>query len=186
MIDIVKKTIDWNAERFEQRYNYDMAVKLILEESEELFAAQGNEIEIMDAVGDIVFVAIGNFWKMGFTHQQIHAMLYDFNLAEAPAIADYNWKLQIQEWIMDHVPEDLPAAYPVVELSLNAIFMIAIPALRGIGMQSKFYDVCHAICDSNNTKAIKKTAHTEKANIDKGTTFIPPTDTLIKLWQERN
>ncbi len=69
-----------------------------------------------------------------------------------------------------------------LQLATLSTFITALSAIRGAGMQRHFYDVCLAICDSNDTKEVKgKTLAHIKANINKGLGFVPPTLALQKI-----
>lgn len=70
-----------------------------------------------------------------------------------------------------------------MNLALMSIFVTALGALKGMGMQMAFYDVLYAICDSNDTKEVKgRVSATVKANISKGDNFVPPTKKLAEIY----
>ena len=69
----------------------------------------------------------------------------------------------------------------------HMIFNICIPELITWNMQSLYFDVVNAICESNNTKEVQgKVDPSIKANIIKGDGFIPPTKQLMKLYKQSN
>jgi len=179
-MDIVEDCIKWNAARYECKYDRSLAVNLLLEETTELFEAS-KLVDKLDAIGDITFVAIGVFWKLGITEEIIKGLFE--RLDQISAEQAFYFTLEIRnlyyestKHIDDYKMADLFAGF---DLACYSLFITAIGTLRGLGMQEHFYSICKAICDSNNTKIIrgKVEAHI-KANIDKGENFIPPTKQL--------
>ena len=119
MINLINRICDWNAARYEQDFNHNLAFRLLNEELNEFMSAsqQINRVEQVDALVDIIYVAIGALWKLGFNPEQIE---------------------------------------------------------RAITI----------ICDSNDSKVVKKTPNHLKANINKGKDYIPPTEALTLLVKE--
>ena len=182
---ITKRAIDWNAVRYDQVFNYELAVKLLLEEIEELHNAN-LAVEKLDAIGDISFVAIGVFWKLGFSEQQIYDIFYVHDMSKMTLEQAHHWILCIQVIAFDILDTDIEGSYPALTLALYAVFMTCLGEIRGLGVQNIYYDVVHAICDSNDTKVFHelapKTAPNVKANVNKGLSFVPPTAKLIELY----
>ena len=121
MINLINRICNWNAARYEQKFDHNLAFRLLDEELNEFLEAskQNNKVEQVDALVDIIYVAIGALWKLGFNSCQI-----------ATAIT--------------------------------------------------------IVCNSNDSKAIKKTPIHLKANIDKGEDYISPTKALTLLVKELN
>lgn len=180
---ITKRAIDWNKARYKQEFDYDLAVKLLLEETEELYKAN-SIIEKLDAIGDITFVAIGVLWKLGFSDQQIYDIFYSANMTKMTLEDAHHWMMNVQILSMDIIDHEVKAAWPGVVLTLYSVFNTCIGAIHGLGLQNIYYDVVHAICDSNDTKIITPNtpAHI-KANINKGSNFIPPEAKLLELYK---
>lgn len=186
MLTITERCILWNSQRYDQVYDYELAAKLLLEETQELYDAQC-AISKMDAVGDIVFVAIGVLWKLGLSAEFIYDIFHGADLDKLDMKDAYGYLTYVELKILDELElnENQPGQYAGVSLACFSVFITAIGALRGIGLQHRFYDIVHAICDSNATKEIKgKTASNVKANISKGAGFIPPTETLTKIYMD--
>jgi hypothetical protein len=190
MMTITDRAILWNSQRYDQVWNHELAVKLLLEETEETVKAMlaGNRVEVLDGVGDIFFVAIGVFWKLGFTEEQVNIIFHQADLGSLTLLEC--------DIYMDHVMlncidvlEAIEAksgernhACTAITLALHCCFTVGLNALRCMGLQHEVYNIVHVICNSNATKAIKgKTDPTVKANIDKGSSFIPPTEALRKI-----
>lgn len=180
MPNIVTKCVAWNEARYDQVLNLELGLNLLVEETEELFDAT-DPVEVFDALGDITFVAIGVLWKAGVPVEAIENLL---GIGENNKT--YIDKLGVNSWYLAHLgvlqialasadDEELAASL----LALNAIYGIVIPRLMQSGLLKEFYNIVDAICESNNTKVIKgKTDPSVKANIDKGSTFVPPTAAL--------
>lgn len=187
--NIVTRTIEWNAARYDQVYDYALAGKLLNEEVMELFRAE-NDVEKLDAIGDIIFVAIGVFWKLGLSVEHIEDLFgvhHEEYLKNVDMETIHENCNKVQSFLFDVLPEDLDGAYPGVALATYCSFMVALGSLSGMGLQDRFYDVVMAICDSNDTKEVKgKTDPTVKANGVKGEGYVPPTKALeYILWESR-
>jgi hypothetical protein len=183
MKNIVEKCIEWNAARYEREYSHILAVKLLLEETNELFNARILS-EQLDAIGDITFVAIGVMWKAGIPSEIITKMFYDFDLSKLTIEECYDLCCSIHNTYINNTDPkaDINDALQGVDFACSSTFITAIGTLRGLGMQNCFYEIVHAICDSNDTKEIKgKVSANIKANINKGSNYIPPTETLNKI-----
>lgn len=183
MSNIVKKCIAWNAARYDRVYDYKLAASLLTEETLELFSAT-SAVEKLDAIGDIVFVAIGVFWKLGLSERDIEDILCVDNryLANMDMREIYLGCDTIQSFVFDNIDETIDGSYPGAAMATYCLLLIALGALNGLGMQRYFYDVVDAICESNNTKELKgKVDPSIKANISKGTGFVPPTARLEAL-----
>ncbi len=181
-VAVSQRVIDWNAARYEQEYNYQLAVKLLLEETEELYEA-ATIVDKLDAIGDICFVAIGVLWKLGFTHEQIFDIMYVHDLRKVSMLEAHDWQIELQGYSFEIINHHLEGAWPGFNLAVYSLFITALGALRGLGMQHYFYDILYAICDSNDTKEIKgKVAANVKANVNKGEGYVGPEAKLMELY----
>lgn len=177
---ITEHVINWNKARYEQVFNFELSRNLLLEEISELFEAK-TTVEKVDAVGDIIFVSIGILWKLGFSNEHLYAIFYDANWAELSAEDAFRWLCTIHALGAEVIQDNLEGQWPMFEFAVYAMLIIALGQLRGLGLQNGFYDIVHAICNSNNTKEIVKTDPAIKANINKGSNYIPPTKELRKI-----
>lgn len=187
-LSVVKRVIAWNELRFKQEFNYPLECRLLLEETEELYDAL-MVVSRMDAIGDIIFVAIGTLWKLGIPVDVIEAIFYQEDLSsDKYTLLELNgWGNACKEMLIDNVDHSIPACWTGLTLALDLTLITAIGTLRSIGLQKYLYDIVEAICDSNDTKVVKGIgASDQKANIDKGTTFKPPTDRLWQILKEAN
>jgi len=175
------RVINWNKLRYEQEFDYELAVKLLTEEIDELFEAK-LDITKMDAVGDIVFVAVGVFWKFGLHSDFITSIFYSASLGKLDKHQAVAYLNDINIELIDNVSPNAEGAWPALQLALHAIFIVGLSALRGIKMQESFYHIMQAICDSNDTKEIKGiTPSNVKANIVKGEGYVSPTKDLANI-----
>lgn len=189
---VYERVMDWNAARYEQEFNRDLQFKLLTEEYNEFVEALNGtphgvvSVEMLDALGDINFVAMGGIWKLGMDHDTVMA-----GAVAGSELAD-RWTNEIggMEPIMM-----LPALagtlqYAKAQSHYLLVAMAAISALCDLqlaryGFQpEQIEQVFFAICDSNDTKTVAKTASDVKANIDKGAGFVPPTEALARLLTE--
>ena len=184
-MSIVEKCINWNSTRYEQIYNHALSRELLTEENNELDNAI-THIEALDAIGDITFVAIGILWKLGYTKEMIEGV---FNTKLLTATKD---ELIVAEAIFyatlvnSAISTDIER-FMMLKKVTHMIFNICIPELITWNMQSLYFDVVNAICESNNTKEVQgKVDPSIKANIIKGDGFIPPTKQLMKLYKQSN
>jgi len=79
-IDIIQRVIEWNAARYEQEYDDILTNSLLESEILELDQADrdgacGNIVDQVDALGDIIYVAIGAMWKLGLDEAQIYSCI---------------------------------------------------------------------------------------------------------------
>lgn len=180
--NVVARCIAWNMQRYNREYNQELAVRLLIEEVDELFAAD-QFVDVLDAVGDIAFVAIGVMWKAGVPQQVIEQFFYRHDLASLSSHGAYNLVGNICSVYLNNANEEVAdLCYAGVHLAAYSCMVVALSAIRGTGMQRHFYDVVAAVCDSNDTKAVReKVAPNVKANVDKGAGFVPPTARLQQI-----
>ena len=70
---LINKICNWNAARHKQEHDPILTTSLLIEEIEEFADAslQEDKVEQIDALVDIIYVAIGALWKLGLQPQQI-------------------------------------------------------------------------------------------------------------------
>ena len=71
-LDFIQRITKWNEDRGNQRghIEYMLEHKMIEEEVDEFFDAE-KDVDRLDALCDVVFVAVGSMHKLGLTPQQI-------------------------------------------------------------------------------------------------------------------
>lgn len=172
--NIIKSICSWNAARYEQVSNSKLTFDLLNEELLETGDAIATEnlVETVDGLADMFYVAIGALWKAGLSARQIVKLLdsIEYELVrqdqELPLIADSLRSYEIE---------------PDTDY-LGLIALRALEWLESLVFSSESaLAIIRAICDSNDTKIVKKTASNVKANIDKGKSYIPPTEAIIAI-----
>lgn len=71
---MINRICTWNSLRYDRELIQDMSAHLLYEECHE-FDAAITDLERLDALVDITFVAIGQMWKMGLNADQIKAAI---------------------------------------------------------------------------------------------------------------
>lgn len=66
----VERIVDWYELRTEQKQCHPLTCTLLAEEMEE-FALAVKDVDRLDALADIIFVAVGAMWKIGLSKNQI-------------------------------------------------------------------------------------------------------------------
>lgn len=177
---LVKQVITWNAERYNQQYDHSLSEKLLLEELHELYTSE-DWVDILDSIGDITFVSIGVMWKLGIHFEDIIDL---FERMQPGKTLEY-YNQESDKYICYICEKHSFKLYHSLQLKMltQAMFITSYTMLNRIGMLDKFLAVLEIICISNNTKAIpkQKVLSNIKANINKGESFVPPTEALIKL-----
>jgi hypothetical protein len=172
------RVADWNARRYEQELSLQLQLDLHREEFLETRDA-ANEVERLDGHIDQVFVALGGIWKLGLDRD---------DACTALEAAQTYWEILCIDDSYDMVMERLashisildyalshPATTPALVMTFASISALNYIALQKYGYEaSEAFDAASIVCDSNDSKAVKKTATDVKANVDKGALFIAP------------
>ncbi len=180
--NFVYRVIKWNELRYDQVYDYNLAKRLLLEETEELYRAN-SVVEKLDAIGDIIFVAVGVFWKLGVHHEVIIDFFYGQDVRKLTLDQLHEQANTINLFCCEALDDTLEYSYPGFSLATYSTFITAIGTLKGLGLEDLLYEVMDAICTSNETKSIgKKVDTTIKANTVKGLDYVPPTTDLLTIY----
>lgn len=182
----VDRVCDWNAARYEQVLDVNLAQALLQEETEEFMEAvtAKDAIETLDAIGDIAFVSIGVLWKAGVARMTIKKLMYNLqhNLGKYRS-AGMNAIVKVNK--MDATAGNmLSQLFSTMEDMQGALEFITNYERRDL-----FPELVGIICDSNETKAVPNQIvdASVKANINKGENFVPPTKALEefknKYWR---
>lgn len=70
MNNCIPRITYWNSQRYKQVFDHKLTFRLLDEEVDELYRAS-TDIDKLDALVDIVYVAIGAMWKLGLSPEQI-------------------------------------------------------------------------------------------------------------------
>lgn len=88
--------------------------------------------------------------------------------------------------LLEEVNELTVARNPVDKIdALVDIIYVATGALWKLGLnEEQIYRAIEIVCDSNDSKKVEKVDSSIKANIDKGDSYVSPTERLTLLWKE--
>ena len=163
MLNLVERVGNWNAARYERRYDHNLAIKLIEEEFNEWLDAK-TPVEELDALCDIVYVAIGALWKL-------NAKWGQEQLAESFAKEEHVFHIAMHLAMMKHA-NTTPAVFTdIMACAYTQMYFMGLSGEQA--MEAMF-----AVCDSNDSKAVQKTLFDVKANKIKGPDYFPPTKAL--------
>lgn len=184
MEQVFARVANWNAARYEQEYNQALTLKLLREEHREWLEAE-TFVDRVHELCDVIFVAYGAMWKLKTELSSDLAQLcfrevdqLVMHLAEFPGVL-------------------ISAALDVLEIDqsdfengrLKLIFeasLFAQAQLLSYGLTFEQIIECMLVlCDSNDSKTIKKTASDVKANDnDKGVYYKSPIPGIQAILNE--
>ena len=179
MYKVFERVCNWNAQRYAQEYNHELTLALLKEEYKEWCEAK-TKVEKLDAVCDITYVAMGALWKLGdgFVYEKVqHAFLHFEGLLDAE-VAD---PMYLASAFLDD------ATYVEQEDDIWIYHILAVAGSQALCMGlnlEQYEEAMNIVCDSNDSKSIKKTASDVKANDgDKGAYFVAPEPRLTALLE---
>lgn len=182
LTDVYIRVANWNRARYDQVYNHNLSVALLREEYNE-WLTDKVPVKKLDGLCDITFVALGVIWKdnidstlVGMAQyralQTVDALTEAFELNPGYFI---NSIIDVLEFEPD---------YPVEQACMNIITLAMAQAFSMGLSEEQFIEACLVVCDSNDSKSVKKTAPDVKANAgDKGAGFIPPEPRLLAILE---
>lgn len=175
--EIYNRVAHWNSQRYDRVHDRELTVALLAEEFEE-WAAAPTAVDALDGLCDIIYVAYGALWKMNMTDNQMQVAMHDGLMGVQCFIDDY----------------PLPPGYLVGSallafqktgeaFILSHIITAAFCQMYYMGLSNaQAIEALQIVCDSNDSKSVKKTAPDVKANDgDKGDGFIRPEPRLRAL-----
>ena len=108
-MNFINRVVKWNNERYKQEPNGELTADLLFDEIVEYKdAIYGAEVDQLDALVDIIYVAIGGMWKMGLTPSQINLAIQivcNSNDTKSVEKTDSNVKANIDKGIEFVAPE---------------------------------------------------------------------------------
>ncbi len=178
--ELVLRVFNWNSKRYDRIYDEQLTLNLLFEEWQEWIEST-KEVDLLDALMDTAYVAYGAIWKLGLQP----------NVQQAAGIVDAILEIAGIE------PGYIVPCYAKVlqgncsDLIDNATALLIIVMLceaQAMNMGLTHDEVEKAfevVCDSNDSKTIKKTDPKVKANIDKGNFFVAPEPRLQLILDNR-
>lgn len=183
MYTVYTRVCAWNEARYKREYDKKLTISLLREEYKEYLEAT-TEVDQLDALCDLVYVAMGGLWKAGVPDvtQQIHAdnasriLEVLVNEGEINPVYFIGTYLDVYEHL-----DNYPCA-----LTMHSIITAACTQMTGLMLTlEQCEEAMLIVCDSNDSKAVKRTASNVKANVDKGEGFIAPEPRLKELLRSR-
>lgn len=170
----------WNAARYEQEYSNTLAVSLLREEYDEWLHSV-TAVDKLDALCDITYVALGIVWKAN-VHPSMFGVAFSNSLTTVNMLVD-SFELNPAYFIGSLIDVlEYEADYPVAQSTTNIIALSLAQALSMGLSEEQFIEALLVVCDSNDSKSVKKVASDIKANTgDKGVGFIPPEPRLLEI-----
>jgi len=170
--NVIESICKWNEARYDREFHQQLTLDLLEEEYEEVKKAtiDKDRVELCDGFGDVFFVAVGAMWKAGYGIKDIED-IFD-TIGEA-----------------SHLPP-LPVALLWLQLDFSnfTLTLAAFAAFTDLEAELESdqaaLDVIRAICVSNHSKKVEKTASDVKANLDKGECYVPPTAKIEQIIEK--
>lgn len=182
IIDVYKSVAAWNAARYEQQLNLELAVSLLREEYKEWKDAKV-AVEKLDALCDISYVALGVAWKCGGDIDALTTKLHDMqaplldSITTIPGLCPvYNIATYID--CLEHDYEF--GVYDSLALILHTC---AFQAMYDYQLTpEQWISALEAVCVSNDSKVVVQVDASVKANAgNKGPNYVSPTAALTKI-----
>lgn len=180
MHKVFERVCNWNAKRYDQEYNHELTLSLLREEYKEWCEAK-SPVERLDAICDITYVAMGALWKLGqgLSFEKVqHAYLHFEGLLDAEVAEP----LYLAAAFLDD------AHYEEQDDDIWLYHILAVAGSQALcmGLTIEQYEAAMlVVCDSNDSKSVKKTASDVKANDgDKGVYFTPPEPRLQAILNQ--
>lgn len=183
LTDVYIRVASWNNQRYDQVYNQNLAVALLREEYNE-WRLDTLPVKKLDGLCDVVYVALGVIWKAN-VNPTLVGIAQERSLKIADSIVEA-FELNPGYFINSiiDVLESEPD-YPVEQAMMNIVALATAQAMSmGLSYQ-QFIDALIVVCDSNDSKSVKKVAADVKANAgDKGASFIAPEPRLLAILEQ--
>jgi hypothetical protein len=177
---IFNRVANWNSKRYDRVYNHELSVDLLKEELQEWFDAN-SLVDQLDALCDLTYIAMGILWKIDVedetleynaeeSHAQVARLLTTNTLEPIYLVAAI-----IAQYENDNEYPTALAAQMVITLCMTQM------SAMGLSPNESLASLI-VVCDSNDSKSIKKTeAHIKANDGDKGVYFVPPEPKLLQI-----
>ena len=176
---IYERVSKWNAARYEREHNPTLAHSLLLEEFTE-YSTATKDVDKLDGLADVSFVALGILWKLSADEEQNvldHAASDAFDFVEQLDSMDMSiYARPLVRGLIARFDEGTPLSnQSLIVISFSIVVLCMYISYLDFGFEpADFLAALAVVCDSNDTKPAVKTASDVKANIDKGDSFVPP------------
>lgn len=168
--------------RYAQEYNMGLQANLAEEEYSETITAK-TEVERLDGHIDQIYVAMGGLWKLGLELEDaVRVLEASYNYL---AVFSNNFSY---EAINEEVAVLIDALSQCQDSNVTTCLLANICNYNYLALEKYGYEykemllAAEIVCDSNDSKSVKKTASDVKANDgDKGAFFKDPTPQLQNI-----
>lgn len=184
MFEVYKRVAKWNSLRYKQEYNGELTTSLLDEELDELLTAE-TEVEVLDALCDISYVAMGGLWKLNIELADQTAVSAAVEMLNAYISCGEPSQSRLFAMYMPFI-SSVADPGEGAELGLwGCIILSQTIAQHLLGLShGQFQQAMLVVCDSNDTKTVQKTSADTKANKDKGPYYKSPTAALTAILEE--
>lgn len=180
MIDlskVYKRVSRWNGARYDREYNHELSCALMKEEHSEWLAAT-ELVDQLDALCDQIYVAMGVLWKINIDEESNHE---NFSLASDDLDNLIKANVFMPGYaiaaVLAHMEFD--NEYPVA-YAAHMVINCCLSEMGRMGLSHENMEsALMIVCDSNDTKPVKKFTSDTKAT--KGLEFIKPEPRLQAL-----
>lgn len=180
---IYKRASLWNAARYPREYNRELSISLLREEYQEWLDAK-TDVDRLDALCDIAFVAMGVIWKCDVSDEAIEETSNEVYTQLCPMLDHLECEpgFLIATLLDDYEYGDMGAVTAVTQIALSALAQIMFMELT----LNQAIDALLIVCASNDTKTVAKLDSDDKGDADyKGEYFQPAEPRLQTLLNSR-
>ena len=167
MSNFNQRVADWNEARFDREYSNEQTVRLLREEWQEYLDAE-TDVDQLDALCDVIYVCEGAKWKLHYEGDFVGRAISN-NVDSAVFLAADGIELLAE------------AVVPPAECLEYIVVVIYTEMLKMLKSHAACISALIVVCDSNDSKVVKKIATEAKAG--KGDSFIAPEPRLRELLE---
>ncbi len=173
-----ERVAKWNSLRYAQEFNETLQTNLALEEHDETLEAT-TDVDRLDGHVDQVYVAMGGLWKIGLEAAEAYSFLEAATVYSDMVTSDLEYN-EVMYCISECIGQIASTSGPRQAMALANIVALNYRAMMLLGYTvGECFQAADIVCDSNDSKSVKKTATDVKANAgDKGAFFIDPAPRL--------
>lgn len=173
-----ERVAKWNSLRYAQEFSETLQTNLATEEYHETVEAE-TDVDRLDGHIDQIYVSLGGLWKIGLEASEAYSFLEAATAYSDLATSDLEYS-EITYCISECIAQIVTTSGPRQAMALANIVALNYRALMLLGYSAgECLRAADIVCDSNDSKSVKKTATDVKANAgDKGAFFIDPAPRL--------
>lgn len=172
MKKIYDRVAKWNSQRYDRQHNLPLTLSLLDEELSEYYEAK-KQVDRLDAMCDVLYVALGAVWKLGvddfLAEYSSKAATEVDNIVQATPYMPVRWMHSViaNLWhcASTPVPQDL---FKIVNLAFTQMLYMGLE-------YDEVFEALNIVCDANDSKIIVRADPDKKANDgNKGPYFKDP------------